>query len=88
MFSYPIAVGKSIPLLALVLLLPHLELFLLHIINLGLLYSLSEKHLDMTLIDAPVLHSASTSRLLTLTLYMYSMMLSKLTSSIVTSLIF
>ena len=64
---------------------PAPEMFLIQLISLGLLCILSKKCLDMTLIDTPVSYSASTSRFFTLTLY--SMTLSRLTSSIVTSLI-
>ena len=48
---------------------PALEMILVHLISLGLLCNHSKKHLDMTLIDTPVLYNVSTSKSLTLILY-------------------
>ena len=56
------------------------EIFLLHGISLGLYGNLLKDHLDTTLVDAPVSYTASTTMLLTLTLYRITM--PKLTSPI------
>ena len=59
------------------------EILLLYFISFGLFCNLSKKCLDMTLMDAPVSHRASTSKLFALTFYKITF--AKLISSIITS---
>ena len=63
--------------------LPAPEIFPLRLINFGLFLNLSKDRFDSTLIDVPILYSASTSVFLTLILY--SIAVSAFTSSMVMS---